>query len=344
MRLLSVAEMRALEAGADAAGHTYARMMAQAGAAVALAIEEREPIEGRAIVVLVGPGNNGGDGLVVARLLQERGAKVIAYLSAARDVASDDVFREAIAAGVEVMIDDQDSLRRAIPQADVLIDALLGTGAAPPLRGAVAEILQTVRAALVPARHTLTPVKVAVPLWRHRPCIVAVDGPSGLDFDTGEIDPLALDASLTVTFAAPKWGHVRLPGAAKVGELLVADIGIPESVAVPAGPTLATPDVVAEWLPPRPAGANKGTFGKAMVVAGSSNYTGAAVLSASAALRAGAGLVTLALPGNLHPAVVAAVPEATYVLLPHTLGVVNEHAVPVLRDSLEGYTALLIGP
>ena len=344
MRLLSVAEMRALEAGADAAGHSYAQMMAQAGAAVALAIEEREPIEGRAIVVLVGPGNNGGDGLVVARLLQERGAQVTAYLSAARDATSDEVYRKAVMAGVAILIDDQDALRRAVSQADVLVDALLGTGATPPLRGAIAEILQTVTETLVPARRTLTPVQGVVPSWRHQPCIVAVDGPSGLDFDTGEIDPLALDASLTVTFAAPKWGHVRLPGAAKVGELLVADIGIPESVLVPAGPELATSDLIAEWLPPRPAGANKGTFGKAMIVAGSSNYTGAAVLSASAAIRAGAGLVTLALPGNLHPAVVAAIPEATYLLLPHTLGVVNEHAVPVLRDSLEGYTALLIGP
>ncbi|MCU0522068.1 MAG: NAD(P)H-hydrate dehydratase [Anaerolineae bacterium] len=344
MRLLSVAEMRALEADADAAGHGYARMMAQAGAAVAQAIEEREPIAERAIVVLVGPGNNGGDGLVVARLLRERGAKVQAYLSAVRDEATDEVYRQAIAAGVEILVDNQDALRRAVLQADVLVDALLGTGAKPPLRGAIAAILENVRIALAPAPPTLAPVHAVAPAWRPRPRIVAVDGPSGLDFDTGEADPLALDASLTITFAAPKWGHVRLPGAAKVGELLVADIGIPESVIVPAGPALATPDVVAGWLPPRPAGANKGTFGRAMIVAGSSNYTGAAILSASAAVRAGAGLVTLALPGILHTAVVAAIPEATYLLLPHTLGVVNERAVPVLRDGVEGYTALLVGP
>lgn len=344
IRILSVAEVRRIEAAADAAGHSYAQMMARAGASVAQAIETRQSIEGRRVLVLVGPGHNGGDGLVAARALQHHGAAVTAYLSTARDAATDDVYRDAVAAGIKVVHHDEDALRECVAQSDVLIDALLGTGAAPPLRGQIAAILQVVQSTLAPARPTLAPVQVVTPSWRRRPLVVAVDGPSSLDFDTGEIDPLALDVDLTVTFATPKWGHVGMPGAAKVGELLVADIGIPDSVEIPAGPALAMPDAVRDWLPTRPAGAHKGTFGKAMIVAGSSNYTGAAILAASAAVRAGTGLVTLALPSVLHTAVVAAVPESTYLLLPHTLGVVNEHAVPVLRESLESYTALLVGP
>jgi NAD(P)H-hydrate epimerase len=206
---------------------------------------------------------------------------------------------------------------------EVVQDALAVRSAAPP--------------ALVSAQ--------AVPLVaRVRPLIVAVDGPSGLDFDTGEIDDLALSADLTVTFAMPKWGHVLLPGAGRIGELIVANIGIPEGLDVSDGPHLATPTMIGAWLPKRPIDAHKGTFGKAMLVAGSANYTGAAVLASTGAIRTGAGLVTLALPSVLHSAVVPAIPEVTYLLLPHTLGVLNEHAVDVLRENLAGYSALLIGP
>ena len=166
MRIVSVAEMRTLEASADAAGHGYSRMMAQAGAAVAQAIEEREPVAGRRIVVLVGPGNNGGDGLVAARLLQEHGAYVTAYLSARREAATDSVYREAEAAAIEIVTNDLATLRRAVTEADVVVDALLGTGATPPLRGTIAEILQVVRSALAPPRRTLVSVRTVAPPWR----------------------------------------------------------------------------------------------------------------------------------------------------------------------------------
>jgi NAD(P)H-hydrate epimerase len=142
----------------------------------------------------------------------------------------------------------------------------------------------------------------------------------------------------------PKWGHVALPGAAKVGELVIADIGIPKSVTIPEGVELVTPDWVHELLPPRPIDANKGTFGKALIVAGSTNYTGAAILAARAAVRAGTGLVTLATPSLLHAAIVPAVPEATYLLLPHTLGIVNARAVSLVRECASRYSAMLIGP
>ncbi|MGC9468082.1 MAG: NAD(P)H-hydrate dehydratase, partial [Anaerolineae bacterium] len=349
MRILSVSEVQALEAAADAAGQTYAKMMARAGDGVARTIQARGLVDGKMILALIGPGNNGGDGLVAARLLQEAGAAVTAYLSRDRDAEEDAVYHEAVEAGVHIQTSAEDKgytrLDQLVLQADVIVDALLGTGATPPLRGTIAEIVEIVSEALSRRKQQpLTSVRYLPPPSPPHPEIVAVDGPSGLDHDTGEIDESALKAHVTVTFATPKWGHVNMPGAASVGELIVADIGIGDVVEMPQGPSLTDPHLVQAWLPKRPMDAHKGTFGKAMIVAGSANYTGAAILASTAALRAGTGLVTLALPSELHAAVVAAMPEITYLLLPHSLGVLNEHAVSVLMDGLEDYDALLIGP
>jgi NAD(P)H-hydrate epimerase len=349
MRIVSVSEMQTLESNADAKGHSYRQMMERAGMGLADAIMQRVAVADTQILVLVGPGNNGGDGLVAARLLKDAGASVTAYLSRSREVEEDLVYKEAREHGVAILVANRDdnamNLRRLTRQADVILDALLGTGATPPLRGTIAAILKVVTHEL--QRHqcaALTPLQNVPPRSPTRPFIVAVDGPSGLDFDTGAIDDTALSAQLTVTFALPKWGHFKLPGAKNVGELIVADIGTSDVVTTPGGPQVATSARVRDWLPPRPLDAHKGTFGKAIIVAGSANYTGAAVLSARAALRGGTGLVTLAVASNLHPAIVSAIPESTYLLLPHSLGVLNEHAAPVLEKELEDYDAMLIGP
>ncbi len=350
MRILSVSEMHALESTANIAGHTYDQMMELAGQAVARAILSRVPVKGRRILVLVGPGNNGGDGLVAAGFLSEAGANVTAYLARDRDPEEDDVFRQAKERGVTMITAPEDakhdSLRRRVAQAHILVDALLGTGAQPPIRGTIAEILRAVQESLDRApRSPLTTLNRVIDPPPTRPFIVAVDGPSGLDFDSGETGDLTLDAHVTVTFAAPKWGHFRLPGAAKAGELVVADIGIPKNISIPGeGPEVVTPEMVQAWIPERPLDAHKGTFGKALIVAGSSNYTGAAILSATAAIRAGTGLVTMAIPSSLHEAIVPAVPEATYLLLSHSLGVLNARAIPLASERIKEYDAILIGP
>jgi len=342
--------MRALESTADMAGHSYARMMELAGKGVALAVLRHMAVKGRRVLVLVGPGNNGGDGLVAARILQEAGANVTAFLTTTRDPEQDTVFRQAQAGGVTIVTAQEDvqyeTLRRLASQAHVIIDSLLGIGATPPLRGTVAYTLQNVKDALAQANtEPLLSLNRAPKSAPTLPLIVAVDGPSGMDFETGDIDPLALKAHITVTFVAPKWGHFRLPGADYVGELLVADIGIPKNIDFSGtGPEIATPTKIQKWLPARPLNAHKGTFGKALIAAGSVNYTGAAALAATAAVRAGAGLVTLAIPNVLHAAIVPLVPEATYILLPHTLGVLDTHAAGVLLEKTATYSAMLVGP
>ncbi|MBN2003437.1 MAG: NAD(P)H-hydrate dehydratase [Anaerolineae bacterium] len=350
MRILSVSEMRALETTTDMAGHSYAQMMEMAGKGVALAVLQHVLVKGHQILVLVGPGNNGGDGLVAARLLQNAGGNVVAYLARPRDAEKDINLRLATEAGVQILVEKpaakQQALGQQVRQCQVLIDALLGTGATLPLRGILADILSKVQESLhTVSRTTLTSLNVVPARESPRPFIIAVDGPSSLDFDTGAVDQYALKAHVTVTFAAPKWGHFSFPGAEYVGELVVADIGIPEGIEVPDNRTeVATPALIRSWLPARPLNAHKGTFGKALIVAGSVNYTGAAALSASAAVRAGAGLVTLAAPNLLHSALVPLVPEATYLLLPHSLGVLDAPAVPVLLEKITDYSALLVGP
>ena len=190
-------------------------MMELAGKSVARVVLHRAPAKGHRVLVLVGPGNNGGDGLVAARVLQEAGAEVTAYLTRARNPEQDAVFQQAQACGVAIVTQQEDpqyeTLRRLASHTHVLIDSLLGIGATIPLHGVIAHVLQNVKAALAQsAEPWLTLNRVPKPAPVH-PWIIAVDGPSGLDFETGSIDPLALKAHVTVTFAARNGGTSVCP-------------------------------------------------------------------------------------------------------------------------------------
>jgi NAD(P)H-hydrate epimerase len=350
MKLVTVEEMRSIEQSANAGGLSYAAMMENAGRAVVEAIAQWTALEGYRVLVLVGPGNNGGDGLVVAHYLHELGADVTCYVWKRR--TNDDAnFRRVVESQIPVvwMKDDGDltHLRVHASEADVIVDALLGTGASLPLKGAIKVLLETVRAALkkraVAGREPLSS-PTWPPLPPDLPFVVAVDLPSGLDADTGQIDPVALPADLTVTFAAPKRGQYLFPGATSVGQLLVADIGVPEELTALGDLELIAAETVGRLLPARPSDAHKGTFGKALIVAGSVNYTGAPALAAAAATRVGAGLVTLAPPRGVYATLAAAVTEATFLLLPHDMGVLAPGGMKILAERLSDYQAALIGP
>ncbi len=353
MKVVTVDEMQRIEADADANGHSYSAMMEQAGRAVAQAIAARRRVRDKRALVMVGPGNNGGDGLVAARYLSEAGAHVTCYLYKERNPVEDDNFRLVLEGDVRAVsaTDDEEwqRLRELVAEVDILVDALLGTGTRLPLRGKLADMLAVVRPIVADRRR---PSAGALEPLIPRPVlggaegilVVGVDGPTGLAYETGELDELAIPVDLTVTFAYPKVGHFRFPGAGAVGELLVADIGIDPALSEDVTLEVVTPAMVRDWLPLRPLDAHKGTFGKAMVVAGSVNYTGAAYLAGAAATRAGAGLVTVALPGAIHRVVASRLAEATYVLLPDAMGVLSADGADVLRNELEGYDALLVGP
>ncbi len=178
------------------------------------------------------------------------------------------------------------------------------------------------------------------------PLIVAVDCPSGVDSDTGEAADETIPADLTVTMAAVKQGLLKLPAFEYAGELEVMEIGLPDDLSSfdELNTEVAGEEMVSALLPERPLTSHKGTFGTALIAAGSVNYTGAVALAGEAAYRVGAGLVTLAVPSPLHSALAGTIPEVTWILLPHELGVISANAADVLRKNLERATALLIGP
>jgi len=337
-KIVSVAEMKAIEAAADQAGITYAMMMDAAGNAVAEHILARlDALADHKIVVLVGSGNNGGDGLVAAHRLAESGATVSVYATKPLDETDPKVQRLR---QKSLFVADAENdmrwrvLKNLLGGVTVLVDAVFGTGVRLPLTGKAADLLKQT-------------AKYLADREADRPEIIAVDCPSGLDCDSGALDPLALAADATVTFAAVKRGQLAFPGAEAVGDLAVADIGLDAS-ALPEldhiALELATEDAVRALLPARPRNAHKGTFGRVVVAAGSVNYTGAAYLAGAAAYRVGAGLVTLAVPAPLYAILAGQLPEATWIMLPHDLGVIGASAADVLREAYAKTQALLIGP
>lgn len=330
MRIVTSAEMTTLEAEADAAGLTYAEMIRRAGEAVARAVDTE--LDGSGVVVLLaGPGNNGADTLFAAAELHDAGLLVHVYLWE-REMDGDELVGELVRRDVEIARSHDDPRRETLMDwleaADAVVDGLLGTGLSRPIAGELSSILTAVGEATEAADG---------------PVVVAVDVATGLNPDDGSVDPRTVRADLTVTFGLPKVGHYLFPGAEYVGELIHDSIGITDddpqgSLFVP-----TTTEIVA-MLPARPMSAHKGTFGRVLVVAGSVPYTGAAYLSAAAAYRAGAGLVTAAIPGSLHAAVAARLPEATFLVLPENLGVVTKGAAALLHERWGDYDAVLVGP
>lgn len=334
MKLVTITEMQSIERQADASGLTYAQMMENAGKSLAEIIQEvygsKEP---RTAFALVGSGNNGGDALVALRELAGWGWHTCAYLVRPRE-AGDPQVKALQDAGGELIssLEDLSELAALLEGSSLLVDGVLGTGARLPLKQEVAEVLRFVRDWL--GRH---PRKLRV---------VAVDCPSGVDCDSGQTAPETLKADLTVTMAAVKQGLLRFPAAEYTGELRIAKIGDLEGLKTwqSLSRVVVDAEMVQRVLPLRQLTAHKGTFGTALVVAGSVNYTGAAWLAGQAAYRCGAGLVTLAVPYPLHAALAGQFPEATWLLLPDEMGVIAESAVSVVRQGLGRATALLVGP
>ena len=350
MKVVTVEQMQAIERAADSAGVSYARMMENAGRAMAQELLARSELTGKQVVILVGPGNNGGDGLVAGRYLAQAGAKVLIYLLKERS-DDDPNLKQVLDLQIPVLVGPEhlEQLAADVRGAAVVVDALLGTGSDRPIGGALKGMLDTVREALdaAPSKELL-PRSLTQPslVVSTAPLAAAVDCPSGLNCDTGVLDPAAIPADLTVTFDSPKLGYFLFPGAEAVGELLVADIEIPADLPAKQSVDLELVDatLATSLLPVRSRGGHKGTFGKVMIAGGSLNYTGAPGLAAEAAYRCGAGLVTLAVAGALHVPLAARITEATFVLLPHLRGAISEAAASVLLEALEGYDALLVGP
>ena len=335
-KIVTVDQMVAIEKKANASGLSYDQMMENAGKAVAERILSVWPLakEWR-ILILVGPGNNGGDGLVAGHYLATSGANVSYYLLKERteDDANLNRVRE-MDATIMVAGSDRGSrgLNKLIDSSDLVIDALLGTGFRLPLRGEAQTLLKK--------------AGVRIDQRTKRPFVAAIDCPSGIDCDSGEAASECIVADITVTLAAAKIGLLSLPGANFTGRIFVGEIGLNAKNSSLDELDLEMMDAALAhvWLPQRAIDAHKGTFGRVLIIAGSINYPGAAVLAASGAYRSGSGLVTLAIPEPIYPPLVSNLPEATWIVLPHDQGVISSGAVDVLEESFTTTQALLVGP
>jgi len=292
------------------------------------------PSPGSRVLILCGRGNNGGDGYVMARYLFSAGLKVtVLVLAEFRKIAGDALVNLGILRRLgfpvrEVPSEEQwKKQRRLLKDCDFVIDGLLGTGLNAPVRGFYAGVIEDVNKANKP--------------------VCAIDIPSGLNADTGQVMGAAVRADLTVTFGFPKLGQILFPGAGLAGRLVRMDIGIPDAVAeripsryqlLEAGdfqslPLLEKPDI------------HKGHRGHLLVLSGSTGKTGAATLTCLGALRAGAGLVTLGIPRSLNPILENKLTEAMTYPLPETAeSSLSLEAEEEIFNLMEGKTALAIGP
>lgn len=335
IKLVDVAEMQTIEKEADKGGLSYEDMMENAGRGLAQVVHEKfMDIEDRSILGLIGSGNNGGDTLVALTYLSELDWKTSAYILRKRS-ADDPLIKRFQEGGGEIHSlekgDDFSELGSLVETNRVVLDGVLGTGIKLPLRGKLAEGLEAVRQSIVSMDNP--------------PLVIAVDCPSGVDCDTGEAAPECIPADLTVTMAAVKIGLLTPPASQLIGELHVVPIGLKDEKSwKEVNKFVADFEEVQASLPDRPVESHKGTFGTTLILAGSINFTGAALLAGKAAYRVGTGLVTLGIPAPLHAALAGHFPEATWLLLPNELGAITEDAVDILSKNLDRPTAMLIGP
>lgn len=277
-------EMAEIDSHAIATSIPERSLIENAGRSLAVRLHDRWP-EGP-VVALVGGGHNGADGLVAARTLHAWGRPVRLVRCGAHPPDPD------VLLGWELALDGPESLGAALAGCAVVIDGILGTGVRSAPRAAQAEIIERLNAAGVP--------------------VVAVDGPSGVDFTTGAVPGAAVRADLTVTFGWPKLGLLRHPARSLCGDIEVVEIGLPSPVPAPRARVI-TAAWIADLLGHRPANAHKGDAGYLTLVAGQPGMAGAAILAARAAIRAGVGIVrVVSAPAN-REIVQTALPAAVFV-------------------------------
>ncbi|HKT11203.1 MAG TPA: NAD(P)H-hydrate dehydratase [Terriglobia bacterium] len=340
MKILTAAQMQGIDrATTERYGVPSLTLMENAGRSVVQFLQERfSPLEKQEIVILCGRGNNGGDGLVVARMLRELGLQPRVLLLALPERLKGDAevnYKRLAKTGAALSAPDHASWEKfkgEMGNASLVIDAILGTGLSEPLGGFLLEVVRDTPRVFPKAR------------------IVAVDLPTGVAADSGELIGECVQADASVTFTAPKVAHVFPPACEKAGEWVVSPIG------TPAEAFEGRPDLFLnilqphdlEWLVrPRKLESHKGTFGHVLVLGGSVGKTGAAAMAAKAALRAGAGLATVATPGSALPVIASLSMEIMTEPLPETgSGTISLRAIEdgVLDRLVENKSVVAVGP
>jgi ADP-dependent NAD(P)H-hydrate dehydratase / NAD(P)H-hydrate epimerase len=334
MKLVTASEMRELDRRAiQDLGIPSLVLMENAGRTTYQILRREFPSLQGEVGVVAGRGNNGGDGFVVARYLANAGLPVAVFLLGEREQVRGDarVNLEILShLGIEVIeVFSEVELNPVVhrlAKADLIVDALLGTGLNSPVKGLMADLIERVN-------HL-------------RPPVLAVDIPTGLSADTGEVLGVALKARVTVTYGWPKLGQIVPPGRDYVGRLWQVDISISPRLAHDVRLELTEAQDLRELLPPRPFGSNKGTFGHLLVLAGAIGKTGAASMSSEAALRAGAGLVTLGIPASLNDILEVKLTEVMTMPLPEAAATraLGKAALTPIKEFLGEKFTLAIGP
>ena len=338
MKVVTAAEMRQIDQDTiEGIGIPGIVLMETAGSAIVRAIQQHYPTCQR-IGIFVGKGNNGGDGIVIARQLARAGRDVCLFLVSPPESFTGEAeinlqIAKNLGLQIETILTDTGfygtgTVPTTLANCELLVDAILGTGLRGTVRDRIATIIQTINNLSIP--------------------ILSVDLPSGLDADTGHPLGTCVQADRTITIGLPRRGLLVHPGAEFAGKLEVVDIGFPEQVVDAQGIKInrTTAREVSQWLPPRPASSHKGTYGRVLVVAGSTGMTGAAALASEVALRAGAGLVTLATPEHLNPILEGLLPEVMTLPLPETAsGSLSTSATSAILEFAEKTQSVLaIGP
>lgn len=334
LKLVTAEEMRRLDRDAiEGYGIPSLLLMERAGEAVAWAVHRHFP-DSRAVTVLCGKGNNGGDGLVAGRYLVQSGIRCRAFLLGEPSTLSGDprtqidLFARHGGEAVSLNEETLPEFERAVAESDLVIDALFGTGLSKPIEGLAARAIRAVNSSGRP--------------------VLAVDMPSGLDADTGQILGEAVAAVRTITFGLPKRGLYIGAGAERAGIVETAHIGFPDAAVAALGASsyLMLEDDIGERLPPvRRPDSHKGSYGHVLIIAGSRRLGGAAGLAALSALRGGAGAVTLGLPESIHADLGRIPLEVMTAPLPETSeGTLSRVAAKPIAELIAGKTVLALGP
>ncbi len=332
IKLAPAEVMRRLDAAAiNDYGISGVVLMENAGRSTVDIIQTHHgPLNGKKVTIVTGPGNNGGDGLVVARYLHQLGAvlRVFMLVPAAKmtgDAAVNLSIVQKLPIALQQVTDDLNELKTALLKSELVVDAIFGTGLRRAVSGRFAAVIKLINESKLP--------------------VTAVDIPSGLNSDSGQVMGTAVKAELTVTYGLAKPGQVIYPGADLVGRLEVVDIGIPPEVieGVEINLELLRQPELSALLHKRPADSHKGGFGHLLVLAGSHGKTGAAVLCAQGALRIGTGLVTMGSPRALNTIYETRLAEAmTFPLSGDDCLTMDDY--PAILQALSGKKAVALGP
>jgi hydroxyethylthiazole kinase-like uncharacterized protein yjeF len=332
MNVVTVAEMQSIEKKANTAGIAYESMMACAGSGVAGWVYHNLDCT-KGVIGLVGSGNNGGDTLIALTELSRLGLRTQAFLARQRE---DDPLVEAylVTGGSVTDLSENTNLdlfEAALIPGVVLLDGVLGTGFHLPLRGKLSEVLKSIYCVMVRCSNIQ---------------IVAVDCPSGVDCDNGEVAECTLKAVNTLTMAAVKQGLLKHPARAYCGEIHLIDIGVGKisEYIEDQLPTMIDSRWVRSHLPERLDTGHKGTFGTALVVAGSKAFTGAAYLAGKGAYRAGCGLVNVATLNTVRRCLAGELVEAVWTLLPKQNQGYDPKGATILQNQFSSIDSLVMGP